>query len=296
MKRLTYLLPLAAAVMLASCDRLDIAGMLVSSGSHTEDRVAMWLDWNAEQGEPVINGVPDEYSVYFCSDPHLNDSTDRMERFLTQECNDSKAIFAVINGDIANEGGERPYRLLDSVIRMPKFHTPAPKPVRDTCFAIIGNHDLYFDCEQYFQQYFHTSTYTVTVNTLGGAKDLFIFLDSGNGTHGRRQTEWLKEKLSHRSEYRHVVVATHTCLFRTSYNYSTTPAANLPLDEYYELTKLMDDSDVTLFVMGHFHYREERMIGNVPYVMTDNLDEDVEAPSYMIVTLGNEMTCKFKEL
>ena len=52
---------------------------------------------------------------------------------------------------------------------------------------------------------------------------MFIFLDSGNGTHGKRQLEWLEEKLSHRKDYRHCFVVSHNWLFRTSYNYTTTP-------------------------------------------------------------------------
>jgi UDP-2,3-diacylglucosamine pyrophosphatase LpxH len=131
---------------------------------------------------------------------------------------------------------------------------------------------------------------------VSGAKDLFIFLDSGNATHGKRQLEWLKEVLQHRSDFRHVVVSTHTCLFRTSYNYSTTPAANLPLDEYYQLLDLMDENQVSLFLMGHFHHQEEHMIGRVPYVLLDNLNEDKDTPSYLVVTLGNEVNYKYCEL
>ena len=276
----------AMALMLGSCNRLDVKGMFFSSGSHTEDRVAEWLEWNQQHGENIITGVPDTYSVYACSDIHLEGDATRVATVLERENADPLGLFSLVLGDIANESGERPFHLLDSVIGIGS----------DTCFVILGNHDIYFDCEQYYKQYFHTSTYTVTVQTVSGAKDLFIFLDSGNATHGKRQLEWLKEVLQHRSDFRHVVVSTHTCLFRTSYNYSTTPAANLPLDEYYQLLNLMDENQVSLFLMGHFHHQEEHMIGRVPYVLLDNLNEDKDTPSYLVVTLGNEVNYKYCEL
>lgn len=294
MKHSISILIIGAALLTASCNRLDVTGMFFSSGTHTEDRVAEWLAWDDEHGQTLISDVPDEYSFYVCSDIHLNNETSRVEKFLDAEFRDGDAIFSVINGDIGNESGERPYRLLDSITRA--FRPYGSTSAKDTCFVVIGNHDIYFDCQQYFTQYFHTSTYTATVQTVSGAKDLFIFLDSGNGTIGKRQMAWLKELLTHRSEYRHVVVSTHTCLFRTSYNYSTTPAANLPEDEYYELTSLMDKNDVSLFLMGHFHHQEARLIGNVPYVMTDNLNDESATPTYLKVTLGKDVDYQYCEL
>lgn len=294
MKHSISILIIGAALLTASCNRLDVTGMFFSSGTHTEDRVAEWLAWDDEHGQTLISDVPDEYSFYVCSDIHLNNETSRVEKFLDAEFRDGDAIFSVINGDIGNESGERPYRLLDSITRA--FRPYGSTSAQDTCFVVIGNHDIYFDCQQYFTQYFHTSTYTATVQTVSGAKDLFIFLDSGNGTIGKRQMAWLKELLTHRSEYRHVVVSTHTCLFRTSYNYSTTPAANLPEDEYYELTSLMDKNDVSLFLMGHFHHQEAHLIGNVPYVMTDNLNDESATPTYLKVTLGKDVDYQYCEL
>ena len=282
------ILLIALSLTLASCNRLDVKGMFFSSGSHTEDRVAAWLEWNDAHDAVVIDNAPDQYRVYVCSDIHLSDSTSRVERFLAAEYADPIGLFSFINGDLSNEGGEQPFRMLDSLLRLPT--------ATDTCFVTIGNHDIYFDCEKYYAQYFHTSTYSVTVKTVGGAKDLFVFLDSGNATHGRRQLEWLKQLLQQRDQYRHVVVGTHTCLFRNSYNYSTTPAANLPEEETYELLSLMEQNQVSLFLMGHFHHKEQHLIGGVPYVMTDNLNEEKDTPSYLVVTLGNGVDYKYQEI
>lgn len=285
-----------AAVAWTGCDRLDVKGMFFSSGTHTEDRVAEWLAWNEEHPATVLTGVPDEYCVYVTSDIHITDEAPRVEAFLNAEYADPRAVFSIVGGDIANVRGEAPFRVMDSLLHLPHPHYHSPRPAEDTCFVIIGNHDIYFDCQEYYKKYFHTSTYTVTVQTVGGAQDLFVFLDSGNATHGRRQLAWLKEVLGRRGEYRNVVVCTHTCLFRTSYNYSTTPAANLPEDECYELLDLMQESRVNLFLMGHFHHKEQHIIGDVPYVMTDNLNEEKDAPNYLVVTCGEKVSYEYKEL
>ena len=283
-----HLILLTATLALASCNRLDVTGMFFSSGTHTEDRVAQWLEWNDQHPATVINGAPDQYNIYVCSDIHLEGNTDRISQFLQHEYADPSGLFSIVNGDLANESGPRPFRQLDSLLRLPS--------ASDTCFVTIGNHDIYFDCQQYFQQYFHTSTYTVTVQTVSGAKDLFVFLDSGNATHGQRQLQWLRQLLQQRDQYRHVVVSTHTCLFRTSYNYSTTPAANLPEEEYYQLLDLMSDHNVSLFLMGHFHHKEQHTLGGVPYVMTDNLNEQKDQPSYLVVTCADKVSYHYEEL
>lgn len=288
MRKIFYSIATLAALALTSCDRLDMVGMLHSSGTHVEDRVGEWLAWNEGHGMPVVEGVADDYCVYVTSDIHITDSAPRVERFLAAR-DAAGASFSIINGDIANESGDDPFRVLDSLLRLPAF---AATP----CFVAIGNHDIYFDCQQYFQQYFHTSTYTVTVVTQSGKRDLWVFLDSGNATHGARQLAWLKDVLSHREDYRHVVVNTHTCLFRNSYDYSTTPAANFPEQENWELLKLLNDYDVTLCLTGHWHHREEHVIGNVMCVMTDNLNEDEETPNYLVVSLGNKVSYAWKDL
>lgn len=280
--KISALVLAAAALLFSGCDSLDVKGMFFSSGDSTEERVADWMEWDAAHGENRLVGVPDSYKVYVCSDPHIDDSCPRVEEFLRQECADPEAVMSLILGDLANKAGEGPYKLISNAIQ----NRPAPAG-SDTCFVVIGNHDLYFDCNQHFKDYFHTSTYTIVVETVGGKKDLFVMLDSGNSTLGARQTSWLRDLLAHRDEYRCCTVCTHTSLFRNSYNYSTTPAANFPLDEYYSLTDLMTRHHVDLFLMGHFHHKEWHTIGGVEYVMASNLNSQDPAPSYVVASYGD---------
>jgi predicted phosphodiesterase len=299
MKKLHLILIVAAAIFAMGCNRLDIAGMVINR-SDTEERVADWLDYNAQNGMPVIENAPDEYHVYSCSDSHYSErdsivpqgENDRLYQYITAERNDPQAIFAIHAGDMANESGEAGFRMTSEAIR----YNSGTQAKNDPCFLVIGNHDVYYDCAKFYKQYFHTSTYTVTVKTVGGHQDLFIFLDSGNGTHGKRQLEWLEEQLSNRDKYRHCFVVSHNWLFRTFYNYTTTPAANLPQDEQYAFMDLMSRSDVDMVIMGHFHECEQRQFGGVQYVMTDNLNEEVNTPSYLVVNVGDKVTCEYREL
>ena len=301
-KTLTYSLFLATFIMLAfsSCNRLDVLGMVVNR-SDTEERVADWLDYDAQHGMPVIDNVPDEYYFYSCSDSHYSErdsivpqgDNDRFYQYITTMRNDPNAIFAIHAGDLVNESGEAGFRMTEESLRYNANTQANDKP----CFLVIGNHDVYFDCVPFFKQFFHTSTYTVTVNTVSGFKDLFIFLDSGNGTHGRRQLDWLEEEqLSHRNEYRYCFVISHNWLFRTTYNYTTTPAANLPEDEQYAFMDLMSQNKVDMVIMGHFHYRDTKTFGGVKYVMTDNLNEGKETPSYLVVCCADKITYEYRTL
>jgi UDP-2,3-diacylglucosamine pyrophosphatase LpxH len=292
MKKLSYILIFAASLMLvSSCNRLDVLGMVVNR-SDTEERVADWLDWDNQNPPFVINNAPDNYTFYSCSDSHINDDNSRLAQYITKERNDLHAVFSILAGDLANESGERPFILTDSAM----MFDPAKHLKNDPCFPIIGNHDVYFNCAEYYKQYFHTSTYTVTVNTRSGYKDLFIFLDSGNGTHGRRQLDWLEEQLSHRTDYRYCFVISHNWLFRTTYNYTTTPAANLPEEEQYAFMDLMSHNAVDMVIMGHFHYRDTKTFGGVKYVMTDNLNDSKTAPSYLVVNCADKITYEYRLL
>lgn len=294
-----FIISALALLLNTACNHLDIPGMVINR-SDTEERVNDWLDYNEQNGEPVIENAPDNYLVYSSSDSHFNvadtaviqTDDDRLFQFITAERNDPQAVFSMLVGDLANENGEVPYKIVEASMQ----YDAESQAKNDPCFPTIGNHDVYFDCAKWYKEHFHTSTYTVTVKTVGGFKDLFIFLDSGNGTHGKRQMDWLEEKLSHRGEYRNCVVVSHCWLFRTSYNYTTTPAANLPLDEQYAFMDLMSRSNVSLVVMGHFHMREQRQFNGITYVMTDNLNEGTLAPSYLVLTCGDGVDYEYKDL
>ena len=57
---------------------------------------------------------------------------------------------------------------------------------------------------------------------------------------------------------------------------------------------MMDRYDVDLYMMGHFHHREYHNIRGVDYVVTDNLNEKNDIPSYLIVSCSDHVqyTCQ----
>ena len=262
MKKLHIILIAAAVIFATGCNRLDVAGMVINR-SDTEERVADWLDYNAQNGEPVIENAPDEYRIYSCSDSHYSErdsivtqgANDRLYHYITTMRNDSEALFAIHAGDMVNESGEKGFVMTEEAIR----YNPETQTTDKPCFLVIGNHDVYFDCATF-------------------------------------QLDWLEKQLSNRDKYRHCFVISHNWLFRTSYNYTTTPAANLPQDEQYAFMELMSRSNVNMVIMGHFHMREQRQFGGVQYVMTDNLNEEVETPSYLVVNVGAKVTYEYQEL
>ena len=76
-------------------------------------------------------------------------------------------------------------------------------PANDPGFVIVGNHDLFYDAWDAWLQTFHTSTYYYYVQT-PSFKDIYIMLDSANGTLGEKQSAWLEDVLSNqRSGCRH---------------------------------------------------------------------------------------------
>ena len=125
MKKQHLIIMAAVAMILATgCNRLDVVGMVINR-SDTEERVADWLDYNAQNEEPVIENVPDEYCIYSTSDSHYSErdsiepqsAKDRFYRYLTVERNDPKAVFSILAGDIANESGEAGYRLANATLQ-----------------------------------------------------------------------------------------------------------------------------------------------------------------------------------
>ncbi|MCF0201417.1 MAG: metallophosphoesterase [Bacteroidales bacterium] len=287
-----YILIFAAAMALfTACNRLDIPGMFINR-SDTEERVNDWLTYNELHGEPVIVNAPDDYTFYVSADTHyaLQDSIvaqgekDRIYHFVTKERNDSTACFSTILGDLAGEAGEAPYLMVKKSLA----YNADTQQDEDPCFCIVGNHDTYFDCAKWYKEHFHTSTYSLTVNTLGGHKDLYLFLDSGNGTHGKRQLDWLKDKLSHRNEYRHCFVLSHCWIFRTYYNYTMTPQANLPLEEQYDFMALMSENNVSLVVLAHSHENEHREVLGIQYVEIKNLNTE-GTPCYLRISCGDKV-------
>ena len=116
-------------------------------------------------------------------------------------------------GDLCS-GNEEDYDTLNAVINR-YSHLPS--------LQLVGNHDLYFEGWQYFYNYFGSSTYYFSVSTPSDS-DLFIMLDTGGGTLGDLQLEWLKNLLNtEREKFRNCIVLTHNNIIKSRFTTSTLP-------------------------------------------------------------------------
>jgi 3',5'-cyclic AMP phosphodiesterase CpdA len=180
----------------------------------------------------------------------------------------------VIAGDVTT-GKKDDYTVLDSVLQSTTFV--------QTCL-VAGNHDLYFDGWKSFHEMFGSSTYTMQVNT-ADSSDLFIFLDSGSGTLGTLQLDWLKNLLqTERANYRHVIITTHLNFFRNRMTGSTNPLN----EELLVLLDLFERHKVDLLVSGHDHDRYLEVFGHTQYLTLDAMVDEAKQASYMKLTVNGD--------
>ena len=70
----------------------------------------------------------------------------------------------------------------------------------------------------------------------------------------------------------------------------------MPEEEQYAFMDLMSHNAVDMVIMGHFHYRDSKTFAGVKYVMTDNLNETKEVPSYLVVSCADKITYEYRLL
>ncbi|MBR5663283.1 MAG: metallophosphoesterase [Bacteroidales bacterium] len=275
-----------ALLFLASCGKnIDYAGLFYTINESPDERFAQSMKYNDEHGYDTITGVPDDYEVYVMSDIHVDFSTDNLDRFVSDYLADSVAApFAICLGDLINATDHWDY--FDEHV----------KPVSDVgrkIYYTVGNHDLYFDQWPEFRSRYHTSTYWFEVQTVSNFKDLYISIDSGNGTLGVDQRDWLEDVLREKKNqgYRHTIVYTHTHFFKKDTSQGHT--SNFNLEETYDLLDLFDRYDVSLVLQGHSHSRDLTTFKDVVYLRVDALEDHYPDAYYTILNVGNHIYFEF---
>ena len=276
----------AVLLMFTSCTKnINILGLIMTFNESPDERFAQSMEYNDEHGYDNITGVPDDYEVYVMSDIHVDFSTDNLDRFVSDYLADSVAApFALCLGDLINATGH--FDLFDEHV----------KPVSDAgrkIYYTVGNHDLYFDQWPEFKSRYHTSTYWFEVQTVSGLKDLYIAIDSGNGTLGRDQRDWLENVLKDKQNqgYRHIIVFTHTHFFKKDTSQGHT--SNFNLEETYDLLDLFDRYDVSMVLQGHSHARDLTLFKDVVYLRIDALEDHYPDAFYTILKVGNYINYEF---
>lgn len=273
-------------LLMTSCGKnIDYLGIFMTFNESPNERFEQSMQYNAEHGYDTVAGVPDDYRVYVMSDIHVDFSTKNLDRFVADYLADTVAPpFSLCLGDLINATGHYDY-FLEHV-----------QPVADAGRRIrycVGNHDLYFDqWKEYFSK-FGSSTYWFEVHTVGGFKDLYIALESGSGTLGVDQRNWLEDVLKTKKNqgFRHIVVFTHTHFFKKDTSQGHT--SNFNLEETYDLMDLFDRYDVSLVLQGHSHSRDLTTFKDVVYLRVDALEDHYPQAFYTILTVGNNINYEF---
>jgi len=255
-----------------SCSKeLDFSGFFYSR-ERVNERFGQSMAWNSLNGSRDVISAGESYSFMTVGDTHVG-GTDNLDRAL-ELASDTVISFLVHVGDLTT-GKKEDYEL---------FYEHVSTRLTAPFFPVAGNHDLYFNGWEHYTSYFGSSTYTFTVYTPSAA-DLFICLDTGSGTLGDRQLNWLKNILeTTRQNYRYCFVFSHTNFFREHRTTST----NLLAEELHYLLDLFADTNVNVVVMGHDHRRSSETFGNTLYLTLDALEDGFAEASFATFTIDPE--------
>lgn len=228
------------------------------------------MEWNFNHPAKEITVLTDNYSLYVMGDSHVG-GIKNLDAFFKDAMN-AKVEAVVMVGDLTTGKADDYQTFLK--------HLPSSDTLLS--FPLAGNHDLYFDGWKHYYALFGSSTYYFKIKT-PQATDLYICLDSGSGTLGNDQLNWLKNMLSiERPGCRHCIVFSHVNLFRSRHVSSTNPL----VDELLVLMDLAVKHQIDMVITGHDHVRDEEMLGNTVYITLDALLDGCSHASYLNLTLN----------
>lgn len=258
------IIPISLMLLLAGCEKMEMRGF-IASYEDAEERFRQSSEWNSLHGPAQININTLDYKVFAMGDSHVG-GTRNLELFFS-DARESGAAAAVMVGDLTTGHAED----------FNRFEAMIPPADSLSCFAVPGNHDLYFNGWDSYYELFGSSSLQFVVNTPLGS-DLFICLDSGGGTLGSSQLEWVEGLLEQsREDYRHCTVFTHVNLFRFRPTASTNPF----VEEIRELLDLFTRYHVEMVVNGHDHKRDSGNLGPTTYLIMDALLDGFPDASYL---------------
>lgn len=270
---------LCVFLSLTACDELDLTG-LVYTPVPVNTRFEQSMEWNDLHAEREITVNSDTYTILIGGDAHVG-GTVNLTRFIQIALNVDAAALSIA-GDVCT-GNREDYEILKG-----ELEAAGEIPV----LLVPGNHDLYFKGWESFYEFFGASVYTLKVH-VEEADDLFIFLDTGGGTLGTKQLQWLKDLLiTERSKYRNTIVITHLNFFRPRFTTSTNPLN----EELIVLIDLFEKYKVNMVIQGHDHLKSEENIGHCKYIILDAMKDDNEKATYLeLIISGNSITYNFKD-
>ncbi|GHV33887.1 hypothetical protein FACS1894178_0300 [Bacteroidia bacterium] len=275
-------------ILLTSCNKWDIGGFFAQSGKNVDGRFEESIAYNESHSQVVIPVPTDEYIFYAFGDTHIEETTTNLTKLMKLARNDSNTAFIFFLGDFINITGA-----FDRVKTAIEFHQEEQQ-YNKTLLTTVGNHDLYFNQWKDYAKLFGTSTYTFELET-PNFNDLYIVLDSGSGTLGAKQLKWLKKVLKEQREtHRRCIICSHTNMFKT--DNSQTTSGNYALDETNELSSLFADYHVDMYLNGHDHFFGTDKFRKVTYLTAHSMQDYINNPAYLILTVGEQVYFENKEL
>lgn len=267
------------ALVLAGCasedTSLDIAGMFSNNGEPVKVRFAQSMDYNATVGETHLDMGSDDYTVYVCSDSHITRKAHKnLDTFISKYNDAAKPKMALFLGDLID--AQKNFPCADSILNL----------ANDRLFLTPGNHDMYFKQWDIYRSYFHTTAYWFDTNNGSKKLDLYICLDSADGTLGTDQREWLRKLLAQKSRegYRRIIVFTHTHFWKLDESQGHT--SNFAMEETYELASIFAEYGVEYVWTGHQHSRQSVIFRGVNYLVLDATQDSENEQAYMTVDMG----------
>ncbi|MEN8230952.1 MAG: metallophosphoesterase, partial [Bacteroidota bacterium] len=267
---------LTVALSVTTCEVADIPGMFLSDET-VNQRFQQSMEWNALHPFREITVDTDHYLLLSMGDSHVGGTNNLDSLFSVAMELDAGAVVMV--GDLTTGHSED--------VDVLEQHLPHTDSM--PLFLMVGNHDLYFDGWPEYYSRFGSSTYLFTIRT-PAATDLYICLDTGGGTMGNLQLDWLRDILETRSDYRRCVLFTHNNLFR----FRRTASTNPNVEELMVLLELFSEHQVDMVVTGHDHEHFAQQFGNTTHIVMDALKDGLGNAGYFQLNVtGGEMTYRF---
>lgn len=277
------ILYIVLAAVLAACaneeSTLDMKGMFSPNGETISARFEQSMAYNRTVGDLHFDMQSDDYTIYVCTDSHITKKTHKnLDYFMAQYKAAASPKLAIHLGDIID--AQKNFECADSIVHF------AGQTNADTLLLTIGNHDIYFKQWPICRAYFKTSVYWFETNNGNKKLDLFICLDTAEGTLGVDQMAWLRNLLEAKSKegYRRIIVYTHTHFWKLDGSQGHT--SNFSLEETYELAALLDEYDVEFVWSGHQHARQSVIYKGVNYLVLDATKDEENGQAYMTVDMG----------
>ena len=288
MKKIFYLTLLSLACV-ACNPNYDMIGMIDGTSPEIAQRFKESRQFSDSAGVVHLQ-MPADYRIFVCTDSHIDSTHYGLAKFIRLYKADTMPHLCLFLGDLINAQGHFPHA--DSVLHLDGVMTNR----KDTIFMTCGNHDIYFNQWHIWRKYYGSSTYWFDTRNGKDLLDLFICLDTSEGTLGTDQMKWLKDLLADKKEagYRHIIVFTHTHLFKQDNSQGHT--SNLSLEETYELTSVLTQAGVDIYLCGHDHSREVTDYGKVRYITVDSSTDAEPDPYYMVMEVGEQVNYQFISL